>query len=88
MAARQGISEAYVRKLFEGEGTSFTDFVLEQRLAHARRLLSDPRYADRSITSIATDAGFGDLSYFNRCFRRRFGETPSAVRAEAARQSD
>jgi AraC-like DNA-binding protein len=83
LARRHGISESYVRKLFEGEDTSFTDFVLEQRLARAHRMLTDRRFADRSITSIAYDAGFGDLSYFNRCFRRRFGDTPSAIRASA-----
>src|SRR5262249_44100849 len=39
----------------------------------------------RSITSVAFDAGFGDLSYFNRTFRRRFGDTPSGVRSTIAR---
>jgi AraC-like DNA-binding protein len=33
-----------------------------------------------SITAIAFDAGFGDLSYFNRTFRRRYGATPSDIR--------
>jgi AraC-like DNA-binding protein len=84
VASRQGISESYIRKLFEGEGTSFSDFVLSQRLARAHRMLTDARFAGRSIISIAFDAGFGDLSYFNRCFRRRFGDTPSAIRASAA----
>jgi AraC-like DNA-binding protein len=88
LARRHGISESYVRKLFEGEDTSFTDFVLEQRLARAHRLLCDPRYLRRTITSIAFDTGFGDLSYFNRCFRRRYGETPSAVRAQALQGAD
>jgi len=39
-------------------------------------MLSDPRLADRTIGSIAFDAGFGDLSYFNQTFRRRYGAMP------------
>jgi len=46
-------------------------------------MLSDPRLADRSIRSLAFDVGFGDLSYFNRAFRRRYDATPSEVRQSA-----
>ncbi|MEN3383321.1 MAG: hypothetical protein V7608_3365, partial [Hyphomicrobiales bacterium] len=42
-----------------------------------------PRYAGQKISAIAFDAGFGDLSYFNRAFRRRYGAAPSEVRAAA-----
>jgi AraC-like DNA-binding protein len=34
---------------------------------------------------IAFDAGFGDLSYFNRVFRQRYGDTPSGIRMLARR---
>jgi AraC-like DNA-binding protein len=81
LARRHNISPAYVRKLFESEHTSFTQFVLDQRLARAYRLLGDPRLADRPIGAIALEAGFNDLSYFNRAFRRRYGASPSDVRA-------
>jgi AraC-like DNA-binding protein len=76
----QGLTAGYIRKLFATEGTSFMDFVLEQRLTRAHRMLTDPRFVGRAISAIALDAGFSDLSYFNRTFRRRFGETPSDVR--------
>src|SRR5262249_29306697 len=83
VARRQGISPIYVRKLLEGEGTSFSRFVLAERLACAHRLLRDPCFGARPIGSVAAEAGFGDLSYFNRAFRRRYSATPSDVRAAA-----
>ena len=85
LAKRQRISDSYIRKLFEGEGTSFSQYVLGRRLAGAHRMLTNPAHACRSIASIAFDACFGDLSYFNRTFRRRYGLTPSEVRENAAR---
>jgi AraC-like DNA-binding protein len=86
VARQEGVSARYVRMLFEGDGSSFSDHVLERRLARACDLLRDPRLFERTIGSIAYDAGFNDLSYFNRSFRRRFGCTPSDFRAQA-RQS-
>ena len=83
VATRHRVTPRYVHKLFEGEGTTFSEFVLGQRLASAHRLLTDPRLADHTIASVAFDAGFGDVSYFNRSFRRCYGATPSEVRAEA-----
>jgi AraC-like DNA-binding protein len=87
VAARQQISPGYVRKLLEIDGTTFTDIVSDLRLLRAYRMLTNPRFADRAISSIAFEAGFGHLSYFNRVFRRRFGGTPSEIRA-ATRQND
>ncbi len=83
IAARHGISPRYIRTLFESEQTSFTDFVREQRLRRAYRLLSTPELKDRGIAAIAFDSGFGDLSYFNHSFRRRFGATPTDIRSQS-----
>lgn len=80
VARRQQISDSYIRKLFESEQTSLSEFVLGRRLERARRLLTDPGWADRSIASIAFASGFGDLSYFNRTFKRCYGLTPSDMR--------
>lgn len=80
VARRQRISDSYVRKLFESEGTSFSEFVLTRRLVCANRVLTDQRWADRTIASIAFDCGFGDLSYFNRTFKRLYGAPPSDIR--------
>ena len=78
VAARHGISPRYVRKLFHEEETTFSEYVLALRLEHSRQLLGGP--ATGTIASIAHACGFGDLSYFNRTFRRRYGITPSDLR--------
>jgi AraC-like DNA-binding protein len=83
VAARQRVTPRYAHMLFEGEGLTFSEFVLGQRLARAHRLLTDPRCSERTIGSIAFDVGFGDLSYFNRAFRRRYNATPTEVRHSA-----
>jgi AraC-like DNA-binding protein len=80
LSLRHRVSPRYIRKLFESENTSLSQFVLAQRLTRVHRLLTEPRYDDRNISHLAFAAGFGDLSTFNREFRRRFGVTPSDVR--------
>jgi AraC-like DNA-binding protein len=81
VATRQGITSRSIQRLFEREGSTFASFKLEQQLALARRMLRDRRYDASTIGAIALAAGFGDLSYFHRAFRRRFGATPLDVRA-------
>jgi AraC-like DNA-binding protein len=80
-----GLSRRYVQQLLEETGHSFTEHLLERRLERAFAMLSDPRSLHLPIIDIAFAAGFGDVSHFNRMFRRRFGDTPSGVRAAAIR---
>jgi AraC-like DNA-binding protein len=81
IATRQQLSPRSLQRLFADQDTTFSEFVLQARLTLAHRRLTDPRWTAYPISSVAFDAGFGDLSYFNRAFRRRFGATPSDVRA-------
>jgi len=81
IAARHRVTARYMQMLFETDGTTFTQFLRDERLAHACRLLSNPRWRDRKIVEIALACGFNDLSHFNRAFRACFGATPSDVRA-------
>src|SRR5262245_34569599 len=83
LAARHRVTPRYVQILFNSEARTFTQFVRKRRLALAHRMLIDPHLAHRSITSVAFDVGFNDLSYFNRLFRRRFGCSPSQLRRAA-----
>jgi AraC-like DNA-binding protein len=69
-----------LQRLIETTGTSFTERVNELRLQRAFALLSEAHGKRRRISDIALEAGFSDLSHFNRLFRSRFGDTPSGVR--------
>jgi AraC-like DNA-binding protein len=80
VAARAGLTPKQVQRLFGAVGVTFSEFVLEQRLLLARRMLPVANGHREKIGTIAQDAGFGDLSYFNRSFRKRFGITPSEWR--------
>jgi AraC-like DNA-binding protein len=86
VAASLGVTPRYVHLLLEETGRSFTHHLLEQRLARAAALLRDPDRSDRRVTDIAADTGFGDLSYFGRTFRHRYGVTPSDMREAARRE--
>jgi AraC-like DNA-binding protein len=82
VARRQCISARYLQRLIETTGTSFTMHLNELRLQRALVLLTSSEGQNRRISDIALVAGFSDLSHFNRLFRARFGETPTAVRRE------
>jgi len=85
VASHLGVTPRYLQRLFESDGTTFSAFLLGRRLARAHRMLCEPRSASRQVSAIAYDVGFGDLSYFNRCFRRLYGATPMDIRATAAK---
>jgi AraC-like DNA-binding protein len=83
VARRHRVTPRYVQLLFESDGGTFSEYVIEQRLGRACRMLTETRFADWTIGAIAFEAGFSNLSYFNRTFRRRYGATPSDMRARA-----
>lgn len=56
-------------------------WLLERRLTHARMLLLNPGL---SISEVAYDCAFENLSHFSRVFRERFGVSPVAFRQQAA----
>jgi AraC-like DNA-binding protein/DNA-binding transcriptional MerR regulator len=80
VADHLGVTPRYLQRLLEADGTTFSAFLLGQRLTRAYRMLCDLQFYSRPIGIIAYDVGFGDLSYFNRCFRRRYGVTPTEIR--------
>jgi AraC-like DNA-binding protein len=81
LARRQGVSPRYLQRLFETSGISYTSRIQELRLLRASTLLAQSDLHPRRISDIAMEVGFADVSHFNRLFRSRFGETPTAARS-------
>jgi AraC-like DNA-binding protein len=80
-----GLSVRYLHKLLEPTGRTFAEHLLTCRLDRAVALLRDPQSAHLKISEVAAQSGFGDISHFNRSFRRTFGDTPFGVRVRAHR---
>jgi AraC-like DNA-binding protein len=80
LASRLGVTTRYIQGLLQETGSTFTDRVLELRLQRARAMLVDPCNDWMRIGEIAATCGFNEVPYFNRCFRRRFGTTPTQYR--------
>jgi AraC-like DNA-binding protein len=83
LARRHHVSVRHAYTLFERIGTTPGAYLREQRLLAARTMLSDPRYARFTISSIAAAVGFLDLTTFHRAFRRQYGTTPGSCRCGA-----
>ena len=77
-ARRAELSLFHFLRLFRSVlGVTPHQYLVRSRLRHAARLLAD---ADRPVTDIAYDVGFGDLSNFVRTFHRAAGVSPLKFR--------
>ena len=77
-AAEVDISPFHFLRLFSSVlGVTPHQYLVRSRLRHAARLLADD---DISITDVAYDVGFGDLSNFVRTFHRAAGVSPLRFR--------
>lgn len=70
----------FSRNFKKTKGVTFRDFVIDFRIERAAQSL---RASRTSVTEIAFEVGFNDLSYFARMFRRRFGVAPCQYRKAA-----
>jgi AraC family transcriptional regulator len=79
MAAVAGMSKYHFLRVFRRlTGMTPHQYLISVRLRRAALALASSR---RPVIAIALDAGFGDLSTFNRRFRTTFGLTPTRYRA-------
>jgi len=61
----------------ETMGMSFIQYLNDYRLEVAAKLLTT---TSDDIIDISVNTGFENLSYFNRCFKKKYGTTPGRYR--------
>jgi len=83
VAEKLGLSVRYVQDLLQGSGLSITDRIMQLRLDKARRMLAEDTQCVLKISAVAAACGFNELSYFHRCFRRRFNVSPARYRIQS-----
>jgi transcriptional regulator GlxA family with amidase domain len=75
-----GLSKRQLERIFRKVvGKSIQKFSRDLRVFYGLWLLTN---SDKTITTVATESGFSDISHFNRLFRAAFGRAPSALRQE------
>tara|TARA_R110002126_G_C10446724_1_gene499366 strand:+ start:1059 stop:1640 length:582 start_codon:yes stop_codon:yes gene_type:complete len=72
------MSESAFSRFFKSQtGNSYTDHILKLRIWTAKKLLKDN---DTPVTDICYEAGFSNISNFNRTFLKQTGMKPSEYR--------
>jgi AraC family transcriptional regulator, dual regulator of chb operon len=85
LARQCGCSRTHLARVFrEHVGSTPSAWLLELRLADAQRLLVT---TGLSVTDVALESGFENLSHFHRCFARHFGLTPLRYRKKHQRSA-
>jgi transcriptional regulator GlxA family with amidase domain len=82
LAAMVHMSRSHFSRTFHAvAGMTLRDYVRDLRLRHAEHLL---RTSTRSLTYVASEAGFYDLPHLDKAFRQRLGISPRMFRARYA----
>ncbi|XAH21286.1 AlkA N-terminal domain-containing protein [Xylophilus sp. GW821-FHT01B05] len=78
LAARLGISDRHLRRVFEAQfGVSPLQYLQTRRLLAAKQLLTD---TSLPIAGVAEASGFGSLRRLQAAFGTRYGLSPAALR--------
>lgn len=84
MAKLTYYSKSHFMKFFKAHmGTGFIDYLNDYRLTMAERMLGS---SDLTVLETAQACGFDNLSYFNRIFKRKYGQPPGKYRKSAQNQ--
>jgi AraC family transcriptional regulator of adaptative response / DNA-3-methyladenine glycosylase II len=81
LAARLGVSDRHLRRVFEERlGVSPLQYLLTRKLLTAKQLLAD---TDLPVTQIALASGFGSVRRFNAAFLDHYRLNPTELRRES-----
>jgi AraC-like DNA-binding protein len=80
VASALGVSRRYLTKLFEREGTSVMRYLLQKRLARAKKMLTNSD-APLRISEIAWQCGFVSAAHFSRVFKKNYGASPTELQS-------
>ncbi|WP_029523881.1 DNA-3-methyladenine glycosylase 2 family protein [Polaromonas glacialis] len=83
LAARLGISDRHVRRIFEAQfGVTPLQYLQTRRLLMAKQLLTD---TDMPVTLVALTSGFASVRRFNAAFAQHYHLNPTQLRRQGAR---
>jgi AraC-like DNA-binding protein len=69
-------TSAFCRYFKKSTHYTFTDFLNQYRINQSKKLL----LLDNTVTEACYESGFGNISYFNKVFKRLTGESPSGFK--------
>jgi AraC-like DNA-binding protein len=88
VALAMGISVRHLHRLFSVTGNTLGDYIRSRRLEQCRQDLANAGLQEKTITEIAFFRGFSDAAHFSHAFKKQFGVSPRAFRAQTmTRQS-
>lgn len=86
LAQKLFLSKNYLSRYFSKiYGMSFSKYLLQVRLTNT---IDEFIYGDKPIIRIAHDNGFESISLFNKCFKERFGKTPTEFKNSIAYKAE
>jgi len=84
IAARFGIAERTLHRIFADRDTTFERHVLKRKADLLRELLRQASAASMPIARLAMQCGFSDAAHATRTFKAFYGMTPRDYRGEAS----
>jgi AraC-like DNA-binding protein len=80
IAHAMNLSQRHLSRIFSASDTTVAQVIQQQRLEHARMLLTSPETSHMTAAEVAERSGFASASHFSRVFRNHFGMSPTEAR--------